>query len=94
MDISGIEFPRSVQEIMHDYQQGTLKSETTEQSGESRTPGVASGFSDPRKRGTKMSAATQKDGPCPAHRVYVVAERSRFARRRAKRTVTKWESNR
>ena len=32
MDISGIKFPRTVQEILHDYQQGILKSEPREQS--------------------------------------------------------------
>jgi hypothetical protein len=94
MDISGIKFPRTVQEILYGYQQGILKSETREQSGESHTPGGMSRFSDPRKRGTKVSAATRKDGPCPAHRADVVAERSGFARRRARRTVTKWESSR
>ena len=94
MDISGIKFPRTVQEILYDYQQGILKSEPREQSGESRTPGGTSRFSDPRQRGTEISTATRKDGPYPAHRADVVAERSRFARRRARRTVTEWESNR
>ena len=94
MDISGIKFPRTVQEILYDYQQGILKSEPREQSGESRAPGGTSGFSDPRQWGTKVSAATRKDGPCPAHRAGVVAERSGFARRRARRTVTGGESNR
>jgi hypothetical protein len=94
MDIAGIKFPRTVQEILYEYQQGILKSETREQSGERRTPGGRSGFSDSRQRGTKGSAATRKDGPCPAHRADVVTERSRFARRRARRTVTVGESRR
>ena len=58
MDIAGIQFPRTVQEILHDYQQGILKSETSEQPGERRTPGGTSGLSDPRKRGTNVAAAT------------------------------------
>ena len=45
MDIAGIQFPRTVQEILHDYQQGILKSETSEQPGEHRTPGGTSGLS-------------------------------------------------
>ena len=38
MDIAGIIFPRSVQEILYDYQQDILKSEIREPSGESYTP--------------------------------------------------------
>jgi hypothetical protein len=94
MDISGIKFPRSVQEILRDYQQGILKGKTREQPGEKRTPAVARRLSEPHKQGTNGSAAQQKEGPCPADRPYVVAERARFASRGARRTVTVGESNR
>jgi hypothetical protein len=80
--------------ILYDYQQDILKSEISEQSSERRTPGGTRRFSDPRMWGTKVSAVQHKNGPCPAHRADVVAERFGFASRRARRTVTVRESNR
>jgi hypothetical protein len=60
MDISRIPFPRTVQEILHDYQQGILKSEPREQPGDSRTPAVVIGLSDARRKGATLPAAIKK----------------------------------
>ena len=60
MDISGIKFPRTVQEILHDYQQGILKSEPREQSSERRTPEGTSGSQTPASGGLRCPRLYRK----------------------------------